>query len=154
MKDHQLLALYDALDALGYAVVFTDDLPTHVDGLCDTAKRIIYIRASLTERPYRATLAHETAHAVFGDVRTMFGPVNRRQERRADEWAALRLITLDAYRAAEKQYGGNAEAIALDLNVTADLVDVFQAMLLRLGDVVYVSPREGAGQWAHRIEVA
>jgi hypothetical protein len=29
-----------------------------------------------------------------------------------------------------------------------------QAVLMRLGDFVYVQPKMGAGSWTHRIEVA
>ena len=154
MKDSKLLALYDMLDALEYSVVFTEDFPDDRDGDCNTRTRAIRIRSTLTERPYRATVAHETAHAVFGDVPTMFGPVNRRMERRADEWAAHRLITPAEYSAAERHHCGNPEAIALDLNVTTDLVEVYQSMIIRLGDAVYIDSKMGAGQYAHRIEVA
>ena len=154
MRDQHVLELYEILEALGVSVSFTDELPDDRDGDYDHATRTIWLRASLTERPYRASLAHETAHAVFEDVKTMFGPINRRQERRADEWAALFLIDMDAYRSAEAEHDGNSEAIALTLNVTADLVEVFQSLLLRLGDIVYVGPRMGAGQWHYRIEAA
>lgn len=152
MKDAKLLALYEMLDSRGVKVEFTDDVPVNEDGYFDPDTRIVWLRASLTERPYRATLAHETAHVIYDDVESIIPSVNRKQERRADEWAAIFLIERDEYRAAEAQHDGNAEAIALALNVTTDLVEVFQGLLLRIGDLVYVGPRMGAGQWIERLE--
>lgn len=83
----------------------------------------------------------------------MFGPRNALQERRADEWAALRLIDIDDYKLAERMHDGHAEAIAVDLDVTVDIVDAFRRILQRFGDTVYVRPRMGAGQWDHLEEV-
>lgn len=110
----------------------------------------IRLRAGMTLRQERSVLAHELAHAVFGDVPSRFGPVNAKQERRADEWAALILIAPDAYRSAEERWEGHAAAMAYDLGVTTRLVSSFQSVLSRIGDTVYVDPRMGAGQWAHR----
>ena len=108
----------------------------------------------MATRLHRSVLAHECAHAVFADVPSRFGPVNRKQERRADEWAALRLIDVTAYKHAELVHHGHSEAIALELGVTVDLIDAYQRVLLRVDDTVYVKPREGAGQWLHRERVA
>lgn len=112
----------------------------------------IRIREGLTLRQERCALAHELAHAVFGDVPSRFGPANAKQERRADEWAALRLITPDGYRAAEERWSGHVGAMAYDLGVTSRLVKVYQGLLLRLGPTTYVDPRMGAQQWLHKVE--
>lgn len=58
-----------------------------------------------------SVLAHELAHAVFGDVPSKFGPVNAKQERRAEEWAALRLIDRTEYRCLEMAHEGRAAGI-------------------------------------------
>ena len=84
----------------------------------------------------------------------MFGPVNRKQERRADEWAALRLVDHESYTRGESIHHGHAGAIAHELGVVRSIIDAYQRILLRVGDTVYVKPREGAGQWLHRERVA
>lgn len=151
--DKKLLEIYETLDALGVSVEFCD-LPDDRDGEYVHAKRLVRIKHDLLGRRYRSTLAHECCHAVFGDVTSKFGPVNAKQERRADEWAALRLIDLDDYRRQEARHEGHAEAMAVSLNVTVDLVDAFRRILLRVGDTVYVAPRMGVGAYRARVEVA
>lgn len=153
MRDLKLKALYETLDALGVTVEFCE-LPEDIDGDYDHDTRHMRVQHDLLTRRYRSTIAHETCHAVFGDVRSKFGPVNAKQERRADEWAALRLIDLSDYRREEERHAGHVEAMAIALNVTTDLVNAFRSILLRVGPSVYVSPRMGAGQFTHRVEVA
>lgn len=101
-----------------------------------------------------SVLAHEIAHAVFQDTYTPYGPARARQERRANEWAALHLITPAAYAAAEERRGIHAASLAFDLGVTIELVEAYQRLLQRIGDTVYVAPRMGAGLWAHRVKVS
>lgn len=123
------------------------------DGEYLHAQKLIRLRPGMAARLHRSVLAHELAHAVFADVPSHFGPVNAKQERRADEWAALLLIDLDDYRHLEHMHQGHAGAIAFDLGVMRSIVEAFQRVLLRVGDTVYVKPREGAGQWQHRQQV-
>lgn len=149
----KLVALYEMLDALGVRVEF-DELHEDLDGQYDHDARVVRIQHDLLFRRYVSTLAHETCHAVFGDVKSKFGPVNAKQERRADEWAALRLVDLADYRREEDRHDGHIEAMAISLNVTTDLIESFRRVLLRVGQDVYVAPRMGAGQWVHRVEVA
>jgi len=104
----------------------------------------------MPRRVARSVLAHEIAHHVFQDHPSPHGPVRAKQERRANEWAALRLITPDAYAEAERHRGGHSPSMAHDLAVTVELVDAYRALLLRLGDTTYVRARMGAGQWHHR----
>ena len=153
MRDQKLKELYEMLDALGVEVEFCE-LPPDLDGEYDHDRKLIRIQHDLRTRRYRSTLAHETCHAVFGDIPSRFGPVNAKQERRAEEWAALRLIDLADYRHEEERHSGHVEAMAIALNVTTDLVEAFRAVLLRVGQTVYVSPKMGAGRFSHRIEVA
>lgn len=144
--------IWGMLEAMGIAVEYTD-LPHDRDGEYSHAKKRIRLQRGMATRLHRSVLAHECAHAVFADVPSRFGPVNAKQERRADEWAALRLIGVDAYKHAEAIHHGHVEAMAVELCVTVDLVEAFQRVLLRIDDTVYLQPREGSGQWAHREHV-
>ncbi len=116
----------------------------------DDLKRI-RLREGMTYRLTRWTLAHELGHAAFGDVPSMFEPENARQERRADEWAALRLIDLEQYREVEKLREGHVPSMAHDLDIVTKGVTAFQRILARLGDDVYLKPRQGAGQYAAKL---
>ena len=91
----------------------------------------IRLRPGMTQRLERSVLAHELAHAVLGDVPSKFGLVNVKQERRADEWAATRLISLDAYREAEMLREAHAPAMAHDLGVITRLVHAYQRVIER-----------------------
>lgn len=124
------------------------------DGEYLHARKLIRLREGMAARRHRSVLAHELAHAAFGDVPSKFGPVNAKQERRADEWAALRLIHHDDYRHAEHIHDGHAGGIALELGVLASIVHAYRRLLHRIGDTTYVDAKMGAGQWAHRAEVA
>lgn len=88
--------------------------------------RIIVIRRGLSARQERCTLAHEVAHAVAGDVRSAFGPVNARQEARADRLAAWWLIDEREYAAAEMLHGPHRGAIADELDVTLHMLRVWR----------------------------
>lgn len=143
--------LLDMADALGVSVEHTP--LARRDGEYRHDLKLIRLREGMTLRLERSILAHELGHAVFGDVVSKHGPVNAKQERRADEWAALRLITPQAYAAAEERWHGHVGAIAYDLGVISRLVTTYQGLLTRIGDTVYQQPRHGTGQWTRRIEV-
>lgn len=149
----KIIELYEILDTLGVKVEFCD-LPEDQDGEYDHDERLMKIQHDLMFRRYVSTLAHETCHAVFSDVKSRFGPVNAKQERRAEEWAALFLIPLDEYRRQEARHDGHVEAMAIALNVTVELVETYRGLLFRHGDTVYVGPRMGAGEFHSRVEVA
>ena len=153
MKDSRLKRIYDMIDALGVRIEYCDDLPDDMDGEYVHEEKLIRIRFDLSTRVYRSTLPHECCHAIWGDIPSKFGPVNAKQERRADEWAAMQMIGLDEYRQQEARHDGNVEAIAVALDVTADMVEVYRKMLLRVEDIVYLDPRMGAGEYGARIEV-
>lgn len=145
--------LLDYADTIGVTIEYTR-LPADRDGVYDHDARRIRLRRGMSARHHRSVLAHELGHAAFGDTATRFGPVHAKQERRAEEWAALRLINLDDYRHLEAVHAGHPGAIAVDLDVMRSTVIAFQGLLERLGDTVYVRPRMGAGQWAHRERTA
>lgn len=120
------------------------------DGEYHHARSLIRLRPGMSARKHRSVLAHELAHAAFAHVPSQFGPVHAKQERMADEWAALRLIDMHDYRHLEELHHGHAGAIALDLGVLRSIVIAYQRVLLRLGDTTYVQPKMGAGMYAHR----
>ena len=146
--------LYDMADALGVRIEDADLSHLDRDGDYDLETNTIRLQEGMSHRLLRSTLAHELCHAVFGDVRSKFGPVNAKQERRADEWAALRLIHHEDYRQAEDAHDGNVQLIAQTLDVIDDIVEAYQRILVRVGETVYVGARMGAGQWDHRAEIA
>ena len=91
--------------------------------------RTISLRAGLTERQHRSTLAHELGHAIRGD--TFTGTVfDQRAERAADQFAAELLITSEAYQAAEAIHGPNLDAIGHELGVTVHLLQVWRKSAL------------------------
>ena len=145
--------LYDALTALGVRIEYVQ-LPPDRDGEYIHEQKLIRMRPGMASRLHLSVLAHECAHAVFADEPSAFGPVNAKQERRADEWAALRLIRREDYAASEAIHHGHAGAIAHDLGVVRSIVEAYRRVLLRVGDTVYVQPRMGAGMWAHREDLA
>lgn len=143
----------DALKALGVNIEYAELSPGR-DGEYIHSRKLIRLRPGMSARLNRSVLAHETAHAIFADVPSRFGPVNAKQERRADEWAALRLIRHEDYQRAELLHGGHAGAIAHELGVVRSIVEAYRRILIRIGDTVYVGAKMGAGQFAHRAEVA
>lgn len=145
--------LLDFADALGVRVEYRD-LPLDRDGQYVHTHRVIHLRPGMHARHHRSVLAHELAHALWGDVPSRFGPVNAKQERRAEEWAALRLIHHDDYRHLELVHEGRAAGIALDLGVMTSIVKAYQGLLQRIGNTTYVDAKMGAGQWHERVEVA
>lgn len=146
--------LYDMAEALGVRVEHADLTHLERDGDYNDRTNTIRLQHGMSRRLHRSVLAHELAHAVFGDVPSKFGPVNAKQERRADEWAALRLIDHHDYRIAEEHCDGNVQLLAQDLDVIDDIVKAYQRVLHRIGDVTYVGAKMGTGMWRHRVEVA
>jgi hypothetical protein len=136
--------LLNLASELGLRVVERRGL--HIGGYHEGSSTI-RLDPKLPRRVARSVLAHEIAHHVFGDHPSPYGPVRAKQERRANEWAALRLITPESYAEAERNRGGHVESMAFDLDVTPEIVRAFQQVLLRLGDTTYVDPRMGAGQY-------
>ena len=145
--------LDDAIHALGVRVEYVY-LPPDRDGEYLHHRRLIRLQRGMATRLRRCVKAHELAHAIFRDVTSKFGPVNAKAERRADEWAALRLIPLAAYKRAEILHGGHMGAMAVEIDVTTDLLEVYRAMLFVVEDEkgvrTYVKPGMGDGQWSAR----
>lgn len=123
--------LFDYAEALGIDIDYMPLAHKGRDGEYDHRRQLIRLQPGMSARLKRSVLAHELAHAVFGDVPSKFGPVNAKQERRADEWAALRLIHLDDYREAELIREGHAPSMAHDLGVVTRIVHAYQRVIER-----------------------
>jgi Zn-dependent peptidase ImmA (M78 family) len=100
----------------------------------DPLTRTIRLSPGMSARTTRSVLAHELGHAWFGHTPTRVPAVRAQQERQADEWAASRLITPQAYAEAEELRGPHLASLAFELGVTIELVTAYQ-QLLRHGAV-------------------
>lgn len=148
--DSELLA---CADEIGVSIEY-GRLRHDRDGVWLPKLRLIRIRPGLHARLHRCVLAHELGHAVHGDMPSLFGPPPAYQERRAEAWAARRLINPDDYRRVESECDGHAGAMAVELGVMRSTIVAYRSLLLRAADATYVAPRMGARQWAARVEVA
>lgn len=144
--------LHDYAKKLGVSIEYTN-LSGRIGGYRHDLRRV-RIQQGMLYRKERSVLAHELAHATYGDVPDPLGKCSQRAEDRADEWAAHFLIDHRDYRLAEEKYGANAEWIAQELFVLTKLAIAYERTLHRLGDFIYVNPKMGAGQWQNRYEVA
>lgn len=143
---------FDLAMALGVRIEYTDLTHLGRDGDSDPRTRTIRLQEGMLHRLERSVLAHELIHIIHGDLKTMFGYYNDRDERRADEQAAHMLIEITEYRIAEEKCGNHVEGIALELNVMDWIVEAFERTLCRIGDHVYINPRYGVGNWDARID--
>lgn len=125
---------------------------THRSGYAHGAD-YIELTPGMRGRVLRGVMCHEIGHHVLGHRPTEFGLIRKRQEAAANIWAVQTLITPEAYADAERHSNGHVTAMAIELNVPDELVVVYRSTLLRTDGAVYVDPRMGAGQFAHRIEV-
>ena len=107
--------------------VDTAVLPADRFGEWHPAQRLIVIGRRLTALQERDTLTHECGHAALHHVGCL-----PRQESRANEWAAERLIRADAYARAEHLYGTDLAAVATELGVMRWVVDAWRSCQLKL----------------------
>lgn len=95
-------------------------------------RKVIMLRMDLTPFEMRSVLAHELAHAYYGDACS-----TGKLERRAERYAAQLLIEPAGYAAAEA-IDPHPAAIADELGVTEDIVIAYQEQCLqRLGGRTY-----------------
>lgn len=87
--------------------------------------RIISTRKGMAVWDYKSVLAHELGHAHYRDKRNEHLYFDERQERRADEFAANLLIDIDTLRHLAPWHGDDMKSLAIDLEVTPKLLDVF-----------------------------
>ncbi|MGN8024738.1 ImmA/IrrE family metallo-endopeptidase [Microbacterium sp. 22242] len=145
--------LADLVDQAGVTIEYKR-LRDGRDGESYVDRKLTRLRPGMNARLHRCVLAHELGHHAFGHHSTRFGPVHAKQERAAEEWGALRLISLDDYRHVEEIHDGHAGAMALELGVMRSTLAAFQGLLLRTDQHVYLDPRLGTRQWARRTHVA
>ena len=107
--------------------------PGRTRGGFEPVSRTIRITPGMSARTTRSVLAHEMGHVMLGHAPSALPEVGRQQERQADEWAACRLITADAYARAEEARGPHLASLAFELDVTIELVLAYQRRLRRTG---------------------
>lgn len=88
-----------------------------------TVDRILMDRRLDTQVERRSVLAHELGHAVRGDLPCADNVSQIRQECAVDQWAARRLIELDALLDALR-WSDDRDEVAECLWVTVELLDV------------------------------
>lgn len=112
---------YSHAQDLGLVVIYAP--------LCDRwgeyhhGKRTVVLHRGLTAAQERCTLAHEVAHAEYGDVVTGRQWWDARSEARADRVAAGRLVDPGDLKGLVAVYGEDFDRLALELGVTRWLLD-------------------------------
>jgi len=103
--------------------------PGRTRGGYDPAARLIRLTPGMSARTARSVLAHELGHALLGHAVAPTLAIRAQQERQADEWARLQLITPRAYAEAEEVRGPHLASLAFELEVTIELVTAYQRLL-------------------------
>jgi Zn-dependent peptidase ImmA (M78 family) len=115
--------------------VLEGNLPNGERGRWYAGQRIIVVQSGMPLAHTRSALSHELGHAKHDhDMSTPDARTHQFQERQANEYAARLLITEELYRRAERTHGAHLPAIAHELVVTAELVQVWQDLWLRKGN--------------------
>lgn len=146
-----VIDVWKLADELHLTIV--DHVDGHVSGYTPD-DGTIRLTPGMKGRVHRSVLAHEIAHHVLGHRPVQPGLWRSRQEAAANRWAALHLIDADEYAAAEQARNGHLPSMAVDLYVADELVEVYQQNLERIGDLVYLRPGLGVGDWLLRKQVA
>ncbi|MFC2663583.1 MAG: ImmA/IrrE family metallo-endopeptidase [Scardovia wiggsiae] len=116
----RLSDLYNTADHMGIQVRekhIADDL----NALYDDRKHIIYLSVGLNDRQKRCALAHELIHAKYHDTGR-----DPKSEWRARKETALWLIDPLDYITVENMYEGNLFAMAVQLDVTLQVLKDYQ----------------------------
>lgn len=119
----------------GVYVEWSRQMGEHLRGIYEHDVRTITINAWLNGEQARCALGHELGHAWYGHTWSGHPHADNQMERLADVWAAKFLINTHDYAAAEAEHGPHPGALAAALNVTADLVVVFQGIARRSANV-------------------
>ena len=96
-----------------------------IAGFFPRCRRALY-RLGMPHAETVCAVAHELGHAYFGDDFSADVLRDARQERRADRWAACLLISEADYRLAESMVGSHAGALAAELGVTVEFIQVWR----------------------------
>lgn len=124
----------------GLHVEWSREMGDWLRGVYEHDLRVITLNAWMDIDQQRFALAHELGHAwhehtVEGDPHG-----NPNDERLADEHAASILIDPDLYARAEILRGPHPGAIADELGVHPDVVEIFQHVLRRTAPTSYTNP--------------
>ncbi len=103
-------------DRLGVQIEWVDLGATRRGEYLDDLQ-LIRLSSRLVGRDVASVLAHELGHAWHRDRVT-----NRLTERRAWEYAAVLLVTTEEYATAERIVGHHRAALAIELDVTPEVV--------------------------------
>ena len=109
--------------------VWSQTLPSGSCGYYDAATDAIIIDRGQSYRAKRCTLVHELVHWSHGDV--FHGSViDSRLENRARRETAGLLVDTREYEQAESMYEGESKAIAIELDVTLQIIEDYRDMVL------------------------
>ncbi|WP_232700089.1 ImmA/IrrE family metallo-endopeptidase [Brevibacillus daliensis] len=116
--------LYDQLLSETEAKVFEKDIPLSIKGLY--GDNVIWINKRIQSRTEKACiLAEENGHhyTSSGDILKQESIKNRKQEKRARNWAYEKLIPISTFVQAHLQGIRNRHELADHLGVTEDFLD-------------------------------
>lgn len=105
-------------------------LPGTTSGLYDEKTRTIILSTGLNSRQKRCTLAHELNHATHHDTGR-----DPKTEYRTRKQTALQLIDPLDYITAENMYEGNLFAMAVQLDVTLQVLKDYQDIISTTGNM-------------------
>lgn len=121
-------------------------LPQGMLGCYEPDAARIWFDLGLTPAERRSVIAHELGHHHHGHRES-----TPRNERDADRFAASMLIDPGEYAQLEPIHP-DVFTLADELQVTVKIVEAYRSLVLsRVGDITYVRPRMGRGQWDHRV---
>lgn len=117
--------LYTLAENHGIRILWGLTIPG-LRGLYDHHTRTIILRDGMSERITRCVLAHELAHALAGDTHHDSNPT---LEHARDAQAAAMLISPAEFYRASALYPDQSSMIAIELDVTVDLVHAYAEIL-------------------------
>ncbi|WP_346347584.1 ImmA/IrrE family metallo-endopeptidase [Gardnerella vaginalis] len=103
------------------------NLPDGYYGIYYHPKRLIVLDEGLLEYQQKCALCHELVHAYYGDDGCF---ISTKAEIRARKVTALRLISLEDYKALEKIYSNMDYLIACELEVTLEILQDYKRYYL------------------------
>lgn len=116
---------------LGVVIVETSRLHPSLNACYHHGARRVFVSGRIDGVTRRCAIAHELGHAVYGHERAEDERYSKRQEDQADLWALGQLITVESYRLAELTVGHHPGAIAAELRVTPDYVQLWRLLYER-----------------------
>ena len=115
-------------DSLGGAVC-SRSLPGQLEGFYHAPTNLIVIDRSMDYTMKRCTLTHELVHWSHGDS-TCVPVIHTRIENRTRRETATLLVSPTDYALAETMYEGDVALIALELDVTEQVVKDYQRLVI------------------------